>query len=356
MFILLHGPDEFSAREELDRLQAENDPDSYSTDTFRGAETSLQAILASCDTLPFLAERRLVMVLGLPRKRSVSAEASPGEEPADAALPPAQPIEPASKPVARSKRRSQAQVLDAKAFMEALARYVPNMPPSTVLVVMAEELLDGASPLVMAAKSHGWVRSFTPPRGAELEAWLIQRARAAGGDLDRQAAHALAALGGDDLRALASEIEKLSTYVGAGEHIGLSEVQALTPASSRSRIFDLTDALCRRDQTRGLAVLHALLDSGESPLGIVALTATQTRSLIQVKALSEKGMRVPMISKTAGLAPFLVDKLLPLARQFSYAQLEATHRRLEEVDHALKRSKMTPEMALDLLVIEFGSV
>jgi DNA polymerase-3 subunit delta len=240
--------------------------------------------------------------------------------------------------------------------MEALARYVPNMPPSTMLVVTADELLEKASPLVMAANSHGWARSFTPPRGAELEAWLIQRARAAGSDLDRPAAHALADEGADDLRALASEIDKLSTYVGAGGHIGLSEVQALTPASSRSRIFDLTDALCRRDQKHGLAVLHALLDSGESPLGIVALTAMQTRSLIQVKALSEKGMRIPMISKTAGLAPFLVEKLLPLARQFSYAQLEATHRRLEEVDHALKRSKMTPEMALDLLVIEFGTV
>jgi DNA polymerase-3 subunit delta len=353
MFILLHGPDEFSARVELERLRAENDPDSYGTDTFRGAESSLEAILASCDTLPFLAERRLVIVLGLPKKRRVSAEAvpDPGEARADTSPAP----EPTAKPAAR-KRRNQAPMLDSKAFIEALAHHVPNLPPSTVLVVVTDELLDGASPLVTAAKSHGWARSFTPPRGAELEAWLIQRARAAGCDLARPAAHALAALSGDDLRALASEIDKLSTYVGAGGHIGLSEVQALTSSSSRSRIFDLTDALCRRDQKRGLVVLHTLLDSGESPLGIVALTAIQTRSLIQVKALGEQGMRIPMISKTAGIAPFLVEKLLPLARQFSYAQLEATHRRLQEIDHALKRSKMTPEMALDLLVIEFGTV
>lgn len=352
MFILLHGPDEFSAHVELDRLRAENDPDSYGTDTFRGAESSLEAILASCDTLPFLAERRLVVVLGLPKKKRGSAEAvpDPGETPADASP----PLEPAGKPAAK-KRRSQSSALDSKVFLETLAHHVPDMPPSTVLIVVTDELLDADSPLVTAAKRHGWVRAFTPPRGAELEAWLIQRALAAGSDLARPAAHALAALGGDDIRALAGEIEKLSTYVGAGGHIGLSEVRAATISSARSRIFDLTDALCRRDQKRGLAVLHALLDSGESPLGIVALTAIQTRSLIQVKALGEQGMRIPMISKTAGIAPFLVEKLLPLARQFSYAQLEATHRRLQEVDNALKRSKMTPEMALDLLVIEFGT-
>jgi DNA polymerase III subunit delta len=361
MFIVLHGPNEFGAHEELDRLRAEKDPANYSTDLFRGGESSLEAILASCDTLPFLSELRLVIVVGLPKKRRGGTEAGVANPPDpagaedDALSPAASPLEPAGKPGVR-KRKSPAPMLDARAFTEALAQHVPHMPDSTVLVVVTDELLDVASPLVKAAKSQGWVQSFTPPRGAELEAWLIQRARAAGSDLARPAAHTLAILGGDNLRALAGEIEKLSTYVGPGGHIGVEEVRALTLTTSQARIFDLTDALCRRDQKRGLAVLHELLDSGESPLGIVALTAIQTRSLIQVKSLSERGMRIPLISQTAGVAPFVVEKLLPLARHFSFVQLEATHRRLQDVDRALKRSKMTPELALDLLVIEFGTI
>ena len=54
------------------------------------------------------------------------------------------------------------------------------------------------------------------------------------------------------------------------------------------------------------------------------------------------------------MAPFVVDKSLGMVRQFTFAQLEAAHRSLLEVDTALKSSRMTPEMALDLLVVEFG--
>ncbi len=41
---------------------------------------------------------------------------------------------------------------------------------------------------------------------------------------------------------------------------------------------------------------------------------------------------------------------------FSIAQLEAAYRQLLAADAALKRSRLTPEMALDLLVVDFGVV
>jgi DNA polymerase-3 subunit delta len=134
----------------------------------------------------------------------------------------------------------------------------------------------------------------------------------------------------------------------------VEDVRALTPASRQARAFDLTDALAQRDRQRALALLHELLASGESPLGLVALTAYQTRTLMQVKALAERGLRPQQIASTAGMSPFVVEKSLALARRFSFGQLESAHRALLEIDTGLKRSRMTPEMALDLLVVEFG--
>src|SRR5262249_34271910 len=68
MFLLFHGSDEFSAREELTRLSAAPEF-GYSQDTFAGAEGNLVAISQACETLPFLSERRLVIVAGLPRRK-----------------------------------------------------------------------------------------------------------------------------------------------------------------------------------------------------------------------------------------------------------------------------------------------
>lgn len=353
MFLLLHGPDEFSAHEELVRLRQAQDF-GYSQDTFAGADGQLDTILATCDTLPFLSERRLVVVEGLPKRKRASkaSEADGTAEEGDTPAPPEVPTP--AKTGGKGKKAKAASGADPRAFAQGLAAHVPKLPESTVLVVLVEELLEAANPLVQSAQKYGKSRAFTTPKGAQLEDWLAKRASAGGARLTPDAARLLASEVGDDLRLLASEIEKLSTYVGKGGTIRVDEVRLLSPSSRQARVFDLTDALARRDRSHALALLHELLAAGESPLGIVAMTVYQTRTLMQVKSLVERGLRPPQIAQTAGIAPFVVDKTLPLARQFSFAQLEAAHRTLLDIDRALKSSRMTPEMALDLLVVEFG--
>ena len=72
MFYLLHGDDEFSSREALRRLRQQGDF-GYNQDVYHGDETELATIVATCSTLPFLSEGRLVIVEGLPRKRRSSS-------------------------------------------------------------------------------------------------------------------------------------------------------------------------------------------------------------------------------------------------------------------------------------------
>jgi DNA polymerase-3 subunit delta len=362
MFYLFHGSDEFSMREELARLRRDGSFD-YNEDSFSGAETELGTIIATCDTLPFLSARRLVVVDGLPKRRRAARARDQADEEVGAAssgglgfsVAKDAPTTDAPARTAGGKgTRPRPAGPDPRAFAQRLADYASHLPATTVLVALVDELLEATHPLVQAAKDHGKAVTFVPPRGADLERWIERRAQTLNVQLTTDAARQLAGYVGIDLRALAGEIDKLATYAGDGGQIGAGEVRLLTPSTQQVRVFDLTDALARRNHARALALLHELLDAGESPLGIVALTAHQTRTLMQVKALVERGMRPPQISQTAGLAPFVVEKSLALARQFSFAQLERAHRALLSIDTALKLSKMTPEMALDLFVVEFG--
>ena len=354
MFLLFHGPDEFSAREELARVRQTHDF-SHNVDTFAGAAGDLSAILTTCDTVPFLSEQRLVVVEGLPKRRRAAKGETDGEGETDAgeAGEVIAPAKPAGK--GKGKKGKAGSGADPKAFTQGLADHVPHLPEATVLVVLVDEPLEPGHPLMAAAQRHGRARLFTPPKGERLEEWLVTRAGAAGVRLAPDAVRLLAAEVGDNLRLLAAEVDKLATYAGAGGTITAKDVRALTPAAHTARVFDLTDALARRDRTRALALLHELLAAGESPFGIIALTAFQTRALLQVKTLAERGLRAHQIAQSVGMAPYVVEKSLPLARQFTFAQLEAAHRALLDVDTALKHSRMTPELALDLLVVEFGN-
>lgn len=369
MFLLLHGKDEFMAAEELAALRATGGFD-LNDDTYVGDETDLAQILATCDTFPFLSERRLVVVEGLPKlKRKRKDDADDGDDVGGEKAAPAADSDdnadgsaasPALAVAGKGKGKSKKAKVDTRhnprAFAQAIANYAPHVPETTTLVVVViGDPNEALNVLVKAAQQYGKVKVCAPLSGGRLETWLTTRARAVGATLTPEAARLLVEAQGDNRRLLAGEIDKLSVYVGQGGQIRAEDVRLLTPVARQAVIFDLTDALARRDRARALNLLHELLADGESPLGIVGMTAYQTRSLMQVKSLAERGMRAPQIAQTAGMAPFTVEKSLPLARQFTFAQLEAAHRNLLDVDLALKRSKMTPELALDLLVIGFGA-
>lgn len=345
MFLLFHGKDEFSAREELARLRASGGFD-VNQDTFYGEDADVAQIRVVCDTLPFLSERRLVVVLGLPKPKRGAGDDEGDDEP-DAAV-----SAPAAKPA--GGKRGKGSGSGPRAFQQALADYAPRTPDFTTLVVVVPDALPATSPLLQAAQKHGKVRQFTSPDGPRLEDWIARRAENAGASVSPDAARLLIEMAGKDLRLLDGEINKLATYVGQGGEIRPDAVRTLSVSVNQAVIFDLTDALLRRDRRRSLALLHAFLTDGQAPLAIVGMIASQTRALIQVKALSERGMRAGQIAETAGLAPYTVEKSLPLARQFSFAQLEDAHHALLRTDIALKSSAVTPEMALDLLTMEFG--
>ncbi len=354
MFYLLHGDDEFSSREQLKKLRQQGNFE-YNQDTFNGGEVNLATITAASNTMPFLADQRLVVVEGLPKKRrGESATSAPGDESGtgDSSTGTGGKGGKAKK----GKRSGKGNTESRASFEKGLAEYIPHMPDTSVLIVLVDELLDANNPLLKAAGEHGKVNQSTLPRGGALESWISKRAKSLGVTIDGDAATLLANFIGNQLRLLANELDKLATYVGDGGTITVDDVRTLSAQVQEARIFDLTDALAQRNQKQALTILHDLLADGEPPIKLISTISSQVRSLLLVKELSQQGMRSPQIASTLGIAPFVADKAARQVGKFTAAQLEVAYRQLLATDASLKRSRMTPEMALDLLVVSFGCV
>ncbi|HVB23304.1 MAG TPA: DNA polymerase III subunit delta [Ktedonobacteraceae bacterium] len=353
MFYLLHGDDEFTSREQLKKLRQQGNFD-YNQDTYNGAEVALATITATCSTLPFLTDQRLVVIEGLPKKRK--GEASTGtEQPAEATMSATSDIATTKGSKAKKGKKSGKNNSATRAgFEKELAEFIAVMPTETVLVVLLDELLDAKNVIYKAAEQYGKIIQSTLPRGAAVESWITKRAKATGVSITPEAAAMLANFIGNQLRLLANELNKLATYVGNGATITADDVRQLSAQVQEARIFDLTDALAGRNRKQALDILHDLLSDGEPPLKLISLITSQVRSLLLVKELSQKGMRGPQIATTIGVAPFIAEKSLRQVAKFSASQLENTYRQLLSTDAALKRSRMAPEMALDLLVVNFA--
>ncbi|HEY1351946.1 MAG TPA: DNA polymerase III subunit delta [Ktedonobacteraceae bacterium] len=347
MFYLLHGNDEFTCREHLRKLRQQGDF-AYNQDRYVGGEVSLTTLTATCNTFPFLSEQRLVILEGLPKKRrgEDTQDSSAGTGEAEAA--------PAGGR-GRKKKGGKAGGESRAGFEKGLAEAVAGLPDSTVLIVLVDEELPASSLLLKAAQTHGQVVFSNLPKGAALESWIKKRVQGMGVKISAEAVTLLADFIGNQLRLLANELEKLATYVGAGKMIEADHVRLLSAEVQAARVFDLTDALAQRNRTRALNLLHDLLADGQHPLALLPLITSQVRNLLLVKELAASGLRAAQIAAAIGAPPFVVEKALRNVGKFSNTQLEKTYRRLLETDAALKRSRLTPEMALDFLVVDFGN-
>src|SRR5579863_6279044 len=348
MFYLLHGNDEFTCRERLKKLRKQEDY-GYNSDTYTGGETPLATLIATCDTFPFLTDARLVVLEGLPKKRkgdeasAATAEAGGAKE------------APADKPK-KGKKGSKNAAESRSGFEKGLAEYIARLPATTTLITLIDEEMSASSPLLKAAQEHGKVIQCTLPKGAALESWIAKRAQALGVKITPEATSLLANFMGNQLRMLANEIDKLATYVGERAIIDVEDVRLLSASAQEARIFDLTDALAQRNRKQALDLLHDLLSDGEPPLRLLSTITSQVRSLLLVKELADDGLRAQQIASATGMAPFVAEKAMRQIGKFKTTQLEGAYRQLLATDAALKRSRMTPEMALDLLVVNFGNV
>jgi DNA polymerase-3 subunit delta len=335
VFYIFHGDNDLGLGEDLAGLRerlAGGDPAmaNLNTTILEGEGLTLGELRHACDTIPFLADRRLVIVHGLlthlgPRQRT--RRAAP-----DTAT-------------AAAKKELRAQ----------LAGYLPHLPPTTRLIFVEKETLPEAHPILKVAKAEheqgrAYVRRYERPRERELSAWIHKRAAEKGGSLSSEAVEMLAALLGRDLRLLDLEIDKLLLY-SEGRVVTSDDVSALVSRAREADIFELVDCVGRRQTGRALRLLHRMLDDREAPLYLLAMLARQIRILIQAADLQEQGLTQAQIAHRLKLHPYVVGKALAQARNFNAAQLDRAHECLVEADWAIKTGQASDVLALDTLVV-----
>jgi len=341
VFYIFHGENEFDrdkAVAELRRKLATGDSAmvELNTSVFDASRLTLGELRHACDTVPFMADCRLVIVRGLLTRLASGRKSEEQDGAGDQ--------DPAWK----------------RTFRDQLAAYLPTLPPTTQLIFVEPKNLAASDPILKVAKEQKaekgqeFATVFSLPKERDLVGWIQRRVRDSNGKINGDAAGMLAMLIGRDLRLLDREIDKLLTYVGGERPVSVEDVRALVSRAREANIFDLVDCVGRRETARALQWLHYLLEQGEHPLQILAMLGRQVRILIQVSELRKQGLVPQEIASQLAVAPWMADKFVDQAQKFDMAQLEAAHQRLVETDWAIKTGKMEETLALDLLVVGLG--
>jgi DNA polymerase-3 subunit delta len=292
------------------RVSAQFDLD-FNFDQFSGAGASAAEIVYAASTLPFMSEKRLVVV------------------------------------------KDADKLLAAETAL--LVKYIEKPSESTCLVLVANSV-NKASRLYKAVDKIGEIAEYKLKESPQT--WIKKEFKDNGVLVSDAVARYLVHAVGTDLQRLSVEIEKVSLYVSADRIIEPAEIEVVVVKSTETSIFDLVDSIGERNSHKAISILHSLLQQKEAPLSMLALIARHFRMLLRTKVWVEAGhdnkFIIDHINGQDGkkLPHFVISKYREQSYNFSIAELKHMFEKLLQADIALKTSSSKAEAVLEDLLLE----
>jgi DNA polymerase-3 subunit delta len=198
--------------------------------------------------------------------------------------------------------------------MENILDYVEQQLPNEVKFLLSASAIDKRRSAYKRIQKLADLRTFDKPDTSktgwedEVIPLVERRARDLGITFDNDAIEMLVHLAGEDTRQLDSEVEKLSLYLGERTRVTAEDVRLLVPLNRAGVIFELGNAMGKRDLRRALELVRTLVYQGQSPIGILlAAIVPRVKSMLLAADIVARHPRLPRTAYPAFAAA--LDKL-----------------------------------------------
>ena len=273
---LLYGDEAYLRRQYKDRLkQGICGDDTMNYSYFEGKSAKAEEIMAMLDTMPFFADRRLVVIENSGFFKSAN---------------------------------------------EKLLEYLPQIP-DTAVAVFVEEEIDKRSKMFKKVKELGYICELSQQKPAVLEKWINGLLKAEGKKMNGPALDYFLAVCGNDMNHISSELEKLISYTGDREIITIDDMNEICSTVTVSKIFDMIDAMGNKNRTKTLSLYYDMIEVKEPPMRILYMLSRQFNIMLGAGELAAGGMNAKEIAAKMGLAPFVVNKALGQTGKFKSSDL-----------------------------------
>jgi len=309
---VIFGQEEHLKAEALGKLRQQligQDDPSLAESRYDGSSAELAAVLDDLRTLPFLTQRRVVIV------------------------------EDADKFVSQHRR--------------ALERYVEN-PSDTGVLVLVCRSWPGNTRLARLVKKTGEAIEAQPLKGQGLVRWVINRAAEEGKIMRQQTAAMLVETIGGDLGRLASEVEKLSIFCAGRKEITPQDVETLCGITAEQSIFRMNDLLAEGKLSQALTVLNRLLQQDRSAqYTVIGAITWALRRLLLARSMLDAGYSSSQVLASAGVRDYrdLADRFMRQVRSTSTQKLRDMLDQLVEADLGAKTGIGTVQRNLERFIV-----
>jgi DNA polymerase III delta subunit len=244
-----------------------------------------------------------------------------------------------------------------------LGELLTDLPPQTTVALVGTSF-PKTDKLLKIVAGLGRVLAYDLPSRRDYPEWLGKRARDLGLHLSPTEARHLARLVGDDAWRLDTELAKLAAYVGAGPGhaslvpVGAQDIDAICTPSLDVQVWDLTDAVGRRDAAGAFRALEELIAGGDQRRNrgdpLRGILTTLSRHLADLRRVHTLARRTPdTVAKELDIHPFRARKLVEQAQEFPLPLADRALAALARADAAMVgASQLEPELSLERALAE----
>lgn len=314
---LFHGEEAYLRDYYLDRLRELLLPpglETFNFKTLEGKDCDAREIVATCDCLPMMAQRTLVLVKDYDLFKAPEAD------------------------------------------REALMDYFKDLPEYLCLVFLYDLIPykpDARTKLAASLKEHGLVVDFPRQEQGDLVDWIARRFKATGHDIDSEQARYLIFLCGDLMHNLASEISKIGAYA-KGKRVTRQDIDAVATRQLDAVVFQLTDHLSAKNYDKAMGTLADLLHMQEVPYVILGAMGKYLRQLYAARLALESHHNADDLAALWKLHPYPASKLMGAAQRVSLPWCRESLKLAAQADERLKSTAAAPGEVLTDLVLRLA--
>ena len=307
---LLYGQERYLIRQYRDKLKkAMVDPeDTMNFTCYEGDDVRVKEIIDLAETMPFFAERRVILIE------------------------------------------------DGKLFksgQDELAEYLEQLPEATCLIFVEEEV-NKKSKLFAAITKKGTAVEFSTQTDEILMRWIGRRISQEGKNITREAYQLFISKTGTDMENIEKELEKLICYCMDKEVIEPKDVEAITTEQISNKIFEMVDSIASHKQKQALDLYYDLLTLKEPPMRILYMITRHFRALLTVKVMSNQGFSKKDITDKTAYRDWAVRKYQTQCQAFTIDKLKKALQDAVEYEDAVKKGNLNDRMAVEMFITEYS--
>lgn len=278
---------------------------------------SMHRILEDADTLPFFAERKVIVIKN-------------------------------------ANFLTKGHSLDKHELVE-LMNYLSHDNQSSVLIFMHDnDNLDTSKPLVKLLMKTAEIIRVKKLEAYEFRKVVMDLLKSRKIQIDTAAFETLIVRLDENLSSAHQEIQKLELFQ---QKLTVEDIEALVSRPLDNEVFHLVNAILEHDMKRAFSIWNDMMVLNMEPLSFVGLIASQLRLMYQVSALQSEGYhREEMINLLSVSSPNInvsrVNRLLQLAKNSSPKRILEILNHLALLDQKSKMGLVDKKFGFELFLIE----